>query len=63
MWNLKKGYNELLCRTDTYSQIEKLMVTKGDRFGGKDRLGFLDGNAVKVSCDDCHTTMNIIKFT
>ena len=30
----KKGYNELLCRTDTVSQdFEKLMVTKGDRLG------------------------------
>ena len=28
MWNLKKGHNELLCRTDTDSQTEKLMVSK-----------------------------------
>ena len=28
MWNLKKGHNELLCRTDTNSQTEKLMVSK-----------------------------------
>ena len=33
MWNLKKGYNELLCRIDT--DFEKLMVTKGDRLGGE----------------------------
>ena len=35
MWNLSKGYNELLCRTETDLQtLEKLMVTKGDRLGG-----------------------------
>jgi len=34
MWNLKKGQNELLCRTDTDSQTEKLMVSKGDGSGG-----------------------------
>ena len=34
MWNLKKGHNELLCRTDTDSMdFEKLMVSKGDRVG------------------------------
>ena len=31
MWNLKKGYNELLCRTDPDSQFEKLTISKGDR--------------------------------
>ena len=32
----KLGYNELLCRIDTDSQTEKLMVSKGDwlRTGG-----------------------------
>ena len=34
MWNLKKGQNELLCRTDTDSDFEKLMVSKGDSLGG-----------------------------
>ena len=33
MWNLKKGQTELLCRTDTDSQTEKLMVSKGDSSG------------------------------
>ena len=34
MWNLIKGQNELLCRTDTDPQtLEKLMVSKGDSFG------------------------------
>ena len=31
-WNLKKGHNELLCRTDT--DFEKCMVSKGDSLGG-----------------------------
>lgn len=29
----KKGYNELLCRIDTDSDLEKLMVSRGDRLG------------------------------
>ena len=29
----KKGSNELICRTKTDSQTEKLKVTKGDRWG------------------------------
>ena len=33
MWDLKKGYNELLCRTETDSDFEKLMVTKGEARG------------------------------
>ena len=60
MWNLKRGQNELLCRTETDSQTEKLMVTKGDRLGG-DGLGVWDGN-IKLGCDDGCTTINIIKF-
>ena len=36
MWNLKKGHNELLCRTDMDSQtLKKLMISKGDRFGSR----------------------------
>ena len=34
-WNLKKGFNELLCRTETDSHFEKLMVTREDRFEGR----------------------------
>ena len=35
MWNLKKGQTEFLCRTDIDStDFEKLMVSKGDSFGG-----------------------------
>ena len=28
MWNLNKGHNELLCRKDTVTDFEKLMVSK-----------------------------------
>ena len=54
MWNLKNGYNELLCRTDIISQtLEKVMVTKGDRLGVGGRCaGVWDGNFVKLGCDD-----------
>ena len=33
MWSLKKGHNEILCRTDTLTHrlFEKLMVSKGER--------------------------------
>ena len=63
MWNLKKGYNELLCRTETDSDFEKLVVTKGDRLRERDGLGVWDGNIVKLGCNDGCTTINIIKFT
>ncbi len=35
MWNLKKGQNELLGRTDADSDIETLMVSGGDSSGGR----------------------------
>ena len=47
-WNLKKRYNEFLCKIETDSDFEKLMVTKGNRLAG---LGVWDGN-VKLGCDD-----------
>ena len=35
MRNLKKGTNELFCRTEADLDFEKkLMITKGDRLGG-----------------------------
>ena len=40
MWNLKKGHDELLCRTDTDSNFEKLMVSKGERLGSGKCWGF-----------------------
>ena len=52
MWNLKKGHNELLCRTDTDSDFEKRMVSKWV----EDAVGVWVGNAIKLGCDDCCPT-------
>ena len=41
MWNLKKGHNELLCRTDTDSQTLKFYGFQMRQFEGwGDGLGF-----------------------
>ena len=43
MWNLKHDTNELIYKTETDSDIEnKLMVTKGERRVGRDKLGVWD---------------------
>ena len=47
MWNLKYDTNELIYKTETDSDIETdientLMVTKGERGGGADKLGVWD---------------------
>ena len=39
------------------------MVSKGDRLRWGDGLGFGDGNAIELGCDDRRTTINVIKFT
>ena len=62
MWNLKQGHNELLCRIDTDSQTEKLMVPNETDWGWRNVLGVWDGNTVKLGCDDHCTTINVIKF-
>ena len=63
MWNLKKGQNELLCRTDTDSQTLKTYGFQRRQVRGwEDRLGVWEGNAIKLSCDDCCTAINVIKF-
>ena len=62
MWNLKKGYNKLICRTEMDSQtLKNLQLPKeiGCREGW---AGVWDENAIKLSCDDGCTTINIIKF-
>ena len=61
MWNLKKGWNELLCRTDTDStDFEKRMVSKREFGGWGDALGMWDGKPIKLDCDDHCTTIHVI---
>ena len=64
MWNLKKRYNDPLCRTESGSDFEQFRVTKADRLvgGGRDGQGVWDGNVAKLGCDDGYTTVNVIKF-
>lgn len=38
------------------------MVTKGDRFEGRDGLGIWEWKCCKIGFDDGYTTINIIKF-
>ena len=63
MWKLKKGYNDLLCRTYTNSQTSKtLWLPKETDWQGRDGLGDWDGDAVNLGCDYHCTNINIIKF-
>ena len=39
MWNLKNNTNKCVCKTETLRDKEnKLMVTKGERGGGRGKL-------------------------
>ena len=61
MWNLKKGQNKLLCRTDTDSQtLKNLWFPEGIVWGVGDVLGLWDGNPEKVDCDDHYTATDVI---
>ena len=61
MWNLKKGQNELLCRTDADSQtLKNLCFPKETVQGVGHALGLWDGNPIKLDCDDHCTTTNVI---
>ena len=62
MWNLKKGHDELRGTDTELTNFEKLMVSKGDRLGVGGGRGVWDGNAIKWSCDDHCTTINVIKL-
>ena len=43
MWNLKNGTNEPIYKTNRVTDVEnKLMATKGERGGGRDKLGNWD---------------------
>ena len=48
--------------TNRLIDFEKLMVIKGDGFGGWDGLGVWDGNVLKLGCDDSCITLNTVKF-
>ena len=61
MWNLKKGQNEFLCRTDAYLQtLKNLWSPEETVWGWGDVLGLWDGNPVRLDCDDHYTTTNMI---
>ena len=61
MWNLKKGQNELLCRTDTDSQtLKNLRFPMETVLPGGNVLGLWDGSPIKLDCDDHCTTINVI---
>ena len=45
------------------TDLEKLVVTEGDRLGVGDGLAVWDGNALRLGCDDGCTAINIIKLT
>ena len=61
MWNLKKGHNELLCRTDNDSQtLKNLWFPKETVQGMGAYAGLWDGNPIKLNCDDHCTTINVI---
>ena len=64
MWNLKKGHNELLCRTDANLQtLKNLLFPNEACWGGWEYpLGVWDGNAIKFGCDDGHTSIKVIKL-
>ena len=63
MWNLKKGHNELLYRTDTDSQtLKNLWFPNETGWGVGGFTEVWNGNATKFGCDDCCTTINVIKF-
>ena len=61
MWNLQKGHNDLLCRTDTNSQTLKNFWFSNDTGGGwEDALGVWNGNAIKLDRDNHCMTINVI---
>ena len=61
MQNLKKGQNELLYRTDTYSQtLKNLQFPKETVAGWGEKLGVWDGNVVKLGFDDHCTTIKVV---
>lgn len=63
MWNLRRGHNELLGRTDTDSQtLKNLWFPKETGWGVREALRVQDGNAIKSGCGDCCIPVNVVKF-
>ena len=63
MWNLKKGHNELLCRTDTDSQtLKSLWFPNETGWGVGGCTECLGWKAIKFGFNDCCTPINVIKF-
>ena len=62
MQNLKKGHNDLLCRTNTNSQTLKTQFLNEIGQGWGNELGGWDGYVIKLGCDDHCTTIIVIKF-
>ena len=61
MRNLKKRHNELLCRTDTDLQtLKNVWFPRETGLGLGGCTGGLEGNAIKLGCDDHFTTINVI---
>ena len=63
MWNLKKGPNELLCRTDRDSQTWKNLRFPNETGWEVGECAWDSGwKCYKIGFDNCCTTINIIKF-
>ena len=62
IWSLKKGYNELFCRTKTDSQTCKNVWLLNETGWGGGGLGVGDENVLKLGCDDGCPTVNTITF-
>ncbi len=61
MWNLKKGQTELLCRTDADSQTLKNLWSPEETVWGVGGCAWVvDGNPVKLDCDDHYATTDMI---
>ena len=58
------SYNELLCdqlRQDTTHRPKNVWLPNETGCGVGGCLRFCDGNAIKFGCEDCCTTINVIK--
>ena len=60
---LKKGHNELLCRTDSDSQtLKNLWFPNETGWGLGGCTEGLGWKCCKIWCDDCCTPINVIKL-